>query len=131
MSKDPRPSNSDTDRSNDSNALYQVVRLADLPAIACPCGSARRAFQAESGGVASMHIVQIKSDSQRHYHKRTTEFYYVLEGEGEIEVDDRRVSVAPGTAVMIKPGCRHRAIGRLTILNVPVPAFDPDDEWFD
>jgi hypothetical protein len=32
---------------------------------------------------------------------------------------------------MIKPGCRHRAIGKLKILNIPIPAFDPDDEFFD
>jgi hypothetical protein len=32
---------------------------------------------------------------------------------------------------MIKPGCRHRAVGDLRILNIPVPAFDPADEWFD
>ena len=32
---------------------------------------------------------------------------------------------------MIKPGCRHRAVGDLTLINVPVPAFDSEDEWFD
>jgi len=26
---------------------------------------------------------------------------------------------------------RHRAVGRLKIINVPVPAFDEADEWFD
>jgi hypothetical protein len=26
---------------------------------------------------------------------------------------------------------RHRAVGRMTILNVVVPPFDPADEWFD
>ena len=37
----------------------------------------------------------------------------------------------PMTAVFIKPGCRHRAIGDLTIINVPIPAFDPADEFED
>jgi hypothetical protein len=32
---------------------------------------------------------------------------------------------------MIEPGCRHRAVGNLKIINVPVPKFDPEDEWFD
>jgi len=35
------------------------------------------------------------------------------------------------TAVLVKPGCRHKAVGTLRVVNVPVPAFDPDDEWFD
>ena len=37
----------------------------------------------------------------------------------------------PMTSVMIKPGCRHRAVGRLKILNIAIPKFDPHDEWFD
>jgi mannose-6-phosphate isomerase-like protein (cupin superfamily) len=60
-----------------------------------------------------------------------TETYVVLEGEGQIELDGERFDVKPMTAIMIRPGCRHRAIGNLKILNIPVPAFDPDDEWFD
>ena len=110
---------------------YQVVQLSEQPDVACPCGTAKRAFQAESDGVASMHIVTIKEDSELHYHKRMTEFYYVLDGQGRIELDGERFEIRPGSAIMIKPGCRHRAVGRLTILNLPVPAFDPDDEWFD
>jgi mannose-6-phosphate isomerase-like protein (cupin superfamily) len=60
-----------------------------------------------------------------------TEYYVVLEGEGWLELDGERVPVKPMTAIMIRPGCRHRAIGRLKIINIPVPAFDPEDEWFD
>jgi mannose-6-phosphate isomerase-like protein (cupin superfamily) len=60
-----------------------------------------------------------------------TEIYYVLEGEGHLELDGDRIELRPGCAVMIKPGCRHRAVGRLKIINVPIPAFDPADEWFD
>jgi len=26
---------------------------------------------------------------------------------------------------------RHRAVGKMKIVNIPIPAFDPDDEWFD
>lgn len=78
-----------------------------------------------------MHVVDISVDARVHYHKRMTEIYYILEGDGYIELDGERHAVRPGDAIMIKPLCRHRAIGRLRVLNVPVPAFDPDDEWFD
>lgn len=110
---------------------FQIARPAELPAIECPCGQSRRAFVDEAGGVASLHIVEISSDARAHYHKRLTEIYYILEGEGEMELDGERHPVRPGDAILIKPGCRHRAIGRLRVLNVPVPAFDPEDEWFD
>ena len=110
---------------------FKIARLADLPPIACPCGQARRAFVDDPDGVASMHVVEISADARAHYHKRMTEMYYILDGTGEIELDGERHAVRPGDAILIKPGCRHRAIGRLRVLNVPVPVFDPADEWFD
>jgi mannose-6-phosphate isomerase-like protein (cupin superfamily) len=110
---------------------FQIARPAEMSAVDCPCGVSRRAFLDESGGVASLHIVDISMDARKHYHKRLTEIYYVLEGNGEIELDGQRHPVQPGDAILIKPGCRHRAIGRMRVLNVPVPAFDPADEWFD
>ena len=110
---------------------FQIARPAELPAVECPCGESRRAFLGEADGVASLHIVDISTDARAHYHKQLTEIYYILEGEGEMELDGERHAVRPGDAILIKPGCRHRAIGRLRVLNVPVPAFDPEDEWFD
>jgi mannose-6-phosphate isomerase-like protein (cupin superfamily) len=83
------------------------------------------------GAPASVHLVEIRNDARLHYHRRMTEIYVVLEGEGEIELDGARLPLKPLTSVLIKPGCRHRAVGHLTLLNVPVPAFDPADEWFD
>lgn len=77
-----------------------------------------------------MHIVEIREDSRPHYHNRLTEIYFVLEGAGEIELDGQRFPLRPGTAVKIRPGCRHRAC-RLRILNIVIPRFDPDDEWLD
>ena len=110
---------------------FQISRPAELPAIECPCGETRRAFVEDPDQVASLHIVEISQDSRTHYHKRLTEIYYVLEGEGQMELDGELHAVRPGDAILIKPGCRHRAIGKLRVLNVPVPAFDPADEWFD
>jgi mannose-6-phosphate isomerase-like protein (cupin superfamily) len=110
---------------------FQIARVAELPPIACPCGEARRAFADDPAGVASLHVVDISVDARVHYHKRMTEIYYILEGEGLIELDGERHAVRPGDAILIKPLCRHRAIGQLRVLNVPVPAFDPADEWFD
>jgi mannose-6-phosphate isomerase-like protein (cupin superfamily) len=63
-----------------------------------------------------------------HYHKKTTEIYYILEGNGILEIDDDEIKLKKGISVLIKPGCRHRAIGNLTLINVPIPTFDVDDE---
>jgi mannose-6-phosphate isomerase-like protein (cupin superfamily) len=116
---------------------YRVTQLDEVPPVPCPCGQARRAFAADAAGegagraAASVHLVEISADARPHYHKRMTEIYLVLEGEGHLELDGDRVPVKPMTAVYIHPGCRHRAVGKLKIVNIPVPAFDPADEWFD
>ena len=110
---------------------YQITHLEELPPLQCPCGTARRAFAGGQGNVASLHVVEIKKDSQTHYHKRMTEMYLVLEGTGEIELDGKRFPIKPMTAIYIPPGCRHRAIGQLKVINIPIPSFDPADEWFD
>ena len=110
---------------------YFIAQLDQTPAARCPCGFARRAFAESASNVASLHVVDIERDSRTHYHKRMTEIYLVLEGEGQMELDGEVVPVKPMTAIYIRPGCRHRAIGKLRIVNIPVPAFDPHDEWFD
>lgn len=112
-------------------ASYLVSQLDQVPPQACPCGITRRAFAGVAENVASLHLVEIREDSRVHYHKRMTEIYLVLEGEGEMELDGVRIPVKPMTVIYIKPGCRHRAIGKLRIVNIPIPSFDESDEWFD
>ncbi|MEO0413937.1 MAG: cupin domain-containing protein [Verrucomicrobiota bacterium] len=111
---------------------YQIADFTEIEPTPCPCGYTRRAFMNDENTVASMHIVEIAKHSRVHYHKKMTELYHVLEGEGTIELDGERYPLKPGSSILIKPGCRHRAVGEgLKILNVPVPKFDPEDEWFD
>ncbi|MCF7847420.1 MAG: cupin domain-containing protein [Kiritimatiellales bacterium] len=110
---------------------YLIEQLDEVEPVQCPCGTSRRAFAQPDNPTATLHRVDISKDSRAHYHKKLTEIYLVLEGEGHIELDGELVPVKPMTSVMIKPGCRHRAVGELCIINVCVPAFDPADEWFD
>ncbi len=112
-------------------ANYVVTQLDDLKPVACPCGQSRRAFVAKDNPVATMHMVDITAASRTHYHKKLTELYLILEGSGHMELDGQMISVKPLSAILIRPGCRHRAVGRMRIVNVPVPAFDPTDVWFD
>ena len=114
-----------------SEKRYAVARLGEIQPVECPCGQTRRAFVAEPDGRATLHVVEIKQDSQTHYNRQLTEIYYVLEGRGRMELDGDVVDVSPGTSVLIRPGCRHRAVGKLRVLVVAMPAFDPADEWFD
>jgi len=114
-----------------ASANYAVAQLDTLDPTRCPCGWSRRAFADVEGAPASVHVVEILEDSRLHYHKQMTEIYVILEGEGHLELDGELVPVKPLTSIMIRPGCRHRAVGKLRLLNIPIPAFDPHDEWFD
>ena len=110
---------------------YMIARFDEIDAVKCPCGFSRRGFVSPDNLKATMHVVDVQHDAKVHYHKKLTEIYFILEGEGEMELDGDRVPIKPFTAIFIKPGCRHRAGGSMKIVNVSIPAFDPEDEWFD
>ena len=115
---------------NNGKKNYLVTDMENISPTPCPCGQARRAFIESGNDTASFHIVDISENSRPHYHKKMTEIYHVLDGEGILELDDDRIELKPGITVMIKPRCIHRAVGKLKLINVPIPTFDPADEWF-
>ena len=106
-----------------------IAQLDEFSPVPCPCGQARRAFNEPWNSLATVHLTDISKDSRRHFHKGMTEIYIVLEGEGYLEADGVKYPLKPLTAVMIRPGCVHRAVGNLRIINVPMPPFDPADEF--
>jgi mannose-6-phosphate isomerase-like protein (cupin superfamily) len=116
-----------------SETAYRVVDFAQLPDISCPCGMARRAFADVDAFPGTLHVTEISADARRHYHRRLTETYFILECQpgARMELDGDEVSVRPGVCVLIPPGVRHRAVGPMKVLIVVLPKFDPQDEWFD
>ncbi|QDT39511.1 cupin domain-containing protein [Stratiformator vulcanicus] len=112
---------------------YHLIDIPSLPGIECPCGTARRAFVDVDAFPGTLHVTDISSDAQVHYHKEHTETYYILEcgPEAALELDGERVPVKAGAACVIPPGVRHRAVGAMKVLIVCLPEFDEADEHFD
>lgn len=112
---------------------YHIVDFAAIPGVPCPCGTARRAFADVEAFPGTVHVTEISVDARLHYHRRLTETYYFLEcgPDAWLQLDDELIPVRPGVCVMIPPGVRHRAVGRMRVLILALPKFDPDDEWFD
>jgi len=112
---------------------YELVDFAQIPGTPCPCGAARRALAEVDDFPGTIHVTEISADARLHYHKRLTETYYFLEcgADAQMQLDDEIIPVRPGMCVMIRPGVRHRAIGKMKVLIVVLPKFDPQDEWFD
>ena len=113
---------------------FLIADFDEIDGVACPCGTARRALADAGNRTCTLHRVTISQDARTHYHRRLTEVYYVLEGEGQMELDGERYPVRAGMAVYIPPGTRHRAVvgeRPMVILNYVTPPFDAGDEWFD
>jgi mannose-6-phosphate isomerase-like protein (cupin superfamily) len=115
---------------NPAEKPYRIVDFDRLSGTACPCGTARRAFQDLPEYPLTIHRTEITAEAKLHYHERLTETYYIIQcNEGAmIQLDDETVPVRPGMVIHIPPGVRHRAIGVMTVLNIVFPKFDPCDE---
>jgi mannose-6-phosphate isomerase-like protein (cupin superfamily) len=109
---------------------YIVRNFRDVTGVPCPCGTSYRAITSKDNDVANVHVTHIL-EARTHYHRKTTEFYYILEGRGVMELDGDAVDLEPGMAVMIPTGCRHAGRGDFKALIVGVPPFSDDDEFFD
>jgi mannose-6-phosphate isomerase-like protein (cupin superfamily) len=71
--------------------------------------------------------------TDRHYHKLSEEFYYLLEGEGTMEIDGETREVGPGDAILIPAGAWHRIEARsaLRFLCACAPPYSHDDTYFE
>ena len=109
---------------------YEVINFAEVQGVPCPCGTARRGFADVADFPGTIHVTEISGDAQLHYHRQLTETYFFLECEADaqMQLNDERLPVHPGMCIMIRPGTRHRAIGRMKVLIIVYPKFDPADE---
>lgn len=112
---------------------FEILDFETLPGVPCPCGLAKRGLLDDATVPYSLHLTSISEEARTHYHKSITETYFVVEcGENaQMELDGECIALRPHMTVVIRPGTRHRAIGRMKVVIVASPKFDPADEWFD
>jgi mannose-6-phosphate isomerase-like protein (cupin superfamily) len=90
------------------------------------CGQIRPIIEERDGAAAEIHHVEIH-DAKLHYHQRTDEFYYVIDGTGSMQLDDETIELHQGVVVYVPRGVKHKAIGKLTVLTVCIPRGVLDD----
>jgi mannose-6-phosphate isomerase-like protein (cupin superfamily) len=90
------------------------------------CGQIRPLIEEKDGAAGEVHHVEI-DDAKLHYHQKTDEFYYVIDGRGTMILDDDEIELHPGVVVYVPRGVRHKAIGKLTVLTVCIPRGVLDD----
>ena len=84
------------------------------------CGEIRFLVEAKDGAAGEVCEVEI-TDAKLHYHEHTDEFYYVLEGEGRMRLDDVEIELHKGVVVYVPRGVKHKAWGTLKALIVCIP----------
>ena len=70
--------------------------------------------------------------TDRHYHRLSEEFYYLLGGRGLMELDGEQREVGPGDAILIPAGAWHqiRALEPLRFLCCCAPPYAHEDTYF-
>src|SRR6266513_893101 len=94
--------------------------VAEVKPWAETCGQIRPLLEEKDGAAAEVHHLQI-TDAKLHYHQRTDEIYYVLDGEGRMLLDDREIELHEDVLVYVPCGVKHKAWGHLTVLVVCIP----------
>ena len=93
---------------------------ADVQPWAETCGQIRPLLEEKDGAAAEVHHLQISND-KLHYHQRTDEIYYVLDGQGQMRLDDEEIELHRDVVVYVPRGVKHKAWGNLTVLVVCIP----------
>ena len=88
--------------------------------------------QAQSLAEATLEVEQA---TERHYHRVTEEIYFVLKGQGKLEIDGETSQMRPGDAALIPPGAWHtlenNGTSELRILCCCAPPYSHDDTFFE
>jgi mannose-6-phosphate isomerase-like protein (cupin superfamily) len=102
------------------NVLYQPLELIDEKALADECAYKwyNQTLCQVNGSVVRLGVVE--GEYHWHQHEMDDEFFYVVEGELLIDLEDRTVALKPRQAFVVPKGVTHRtrASGRTVILMV-------------
>jgi mannose-6-phosphate isomerase-like protein (cupin superfamily) len=113
-----------------------VTNIDHVPAFTTKDGSEIRELLAHRNSCIrrqSLAEARLPADGATtpHHHPRTEEIYYILEGQGLMQVGDETRAIGPGDAIAIPPGATHqiRNAGSVVLkfLCCCVPAYEDED----
>ena len=75
----------------------------------------------------------VGAKTDRHYHRASEEFYFLLEGTGLMEINGEQREVGVGDAILIPPGAWHQltATSALRFLCCCAPAYSHEDTFME
>jgi mannose-6-phosphate isomerase-like protein (cupin superfamily) len=101
------------------------------------CGKSIELINMETSGSKKMSIATIlinpSEESKKHFHKKMEEIYYIVEGEGEIMIDDMISKIKKGHAILLPVGSLHQIknTGKsiLKFISADSPPYDEKDVY--
>jgi mannose-6-phosphate isomerase-like protein (cupin superfamily) len=90
------------------NVYYEPLQLIDVPALVAACTDRwyNQTLCRVNDSVVRMGVVQ--GEYHWHKHEEEDEFFYVVEGEFLIDLEDRSVKLGPGQGFVVPKGIMHR-----------------------
>lgn len=109
------------------NVYYEPLQLIDVPALVAACTDRwyNQTLCRVNDSVVRLGVVQ--GEYHWHKHEDEDEFFYVVEGEFLIDLEDRSVKLGPGQGFVVPKGIMHRprAQQRTVILMVEGAGIAP------
>ena len=119
----------DATRSHRAPKTWTLRYLEDSTQEQSACGFRYRLLSTGDETSAFAHLVRIY-ESKPHYHKKTTELYYVVEGSGIITLDGEEVPLRSGACLELKPGVVHSVRGNVLVLVIGIPSITDEDLFY-
>lgn len=90
------------------DVLHAPLEVIDVPQLAAACQDQwyNQTLCQVDDSVVRLGVVQ--GEYHWHHHEREDEFFYVVSGRFQIDLEDRVIDLSPGQAVVIPKGVRHR-----------------------
>ena len=103
---------------------YRVIKAGEVALQKGHCGTIKVLSEEP---VEINHLVV--NAAIEHYHKLSTEYYYVINGSGTIFLDNVPYEIEKGDLVKIAAGTKHKAVGELEILVIASPPAKGDRHY--
>ena len=113
-----------------------IKNLSEVPAFTTKDGSEIRELLAHRNScLVNQSLAEARlpagGKTAPHYHPKCEEIYYVLQGKGQMQIEDSLRQVIPGDAIAIPAGARHQIANEggetLIFLCCCAPAYEHED----